>query len=121
MSVSDIFNVDRTLREVSFSEAIYPGDDGVVVNNVLDANVISSDIPGNPGLHYPVIDLDVPAVLVPSSTPGHSHLYINKAVRWFEFETVLNALVDAGLVEGGYATACIRRERADVRLPWVQK
>jgi len=44
------------------------------------ANVVSSLLTN--GNHAPCIDLDVPAMLVPSSTPGHSHLYIDIEVPW---------------------------------------
>ena len=120
LSVQEIFAVSRVLREIAFSSE-YPGDDGTVVSNILDATAISSDIPDKPGRHYPVIDIDVPVVLVPSSTPGHSHLYINHEMSWDDFKTLLFALTEAGVVEMGYTNATIDRGRADVRLPWVQK
>ena len=87
----------------------------------MDANVVSSDSRINPDVHYPVIDLDVPVYLVPSSTLGHSHLYINVGMTFEDYTRILLALAQAGVVEDGYVEASIRRGRSDVRLPWIQK
>ena len=53
-----------------------------------NATLVSSkiDVPGM-DIHMPVLDFDVEAHLVPSSTPGHSHLYINHAVPWEKYVT----------------------------------
>lgn len=61
------------------------------------------------GDQYPAIDLDVPCRLVPSRTPGHFHLYIDQAVDWDAYETLLLALVNCGLVQDGFAAASIDR------------
>ena len=71
--------------------------------------------------HYPLIDLDVPAYLVPSSTPGNSHLYIDKKVPWKKYLALLDAMADAGLVEPGYVGASKARGFTAARLPWVKK
>ena len=83
------------------------------------AEVISSEI--NNGLHAPVLDLDMDAFLVPSSTPGHSHLYIDKAMTWRKYKRLLRALARAGVIEKGYAKASIRRKHTAVRCPWIKK
>ncbi|MFW6598142.1 hypothetical protein ACOCHS_06390 [Propionibacteriaceae bacterium Y2011] len=87
------------------------------------ANIVCSDLiaPHKPSMHYPVIDLDIPVTLIPSSTPGHSHLYIDTAVPWDKFVDVLQALAHAGIVEQGYADASVRRGYSAVRLPWIKK
>lgn len=71
--------------------------------------------------HWPVIDIDVPAHLVPSSTPGHSHLYIDVPVPGEQYWALLEALADAGIVQPGYVGACWSRGYTSVRLPWVRK
>lgn len=72
--------------------------------------------------HVIVLDIDYPAHLVPSSTPGHSHLYVEippvSSARYFEF---LRACADVGLISDGYAEASKRRGHSDVRLPWIKK
>src|SRR5690242_17576424 len=45
-----------------------------------EADVITSQLNGSPNYHMPVIDIDFPCELIESATPGHYHLYINKAV-----------------------------------------
>ena len=120
MTSAMLTEVPRTYRHLeSFGD--YSANDGEVVENLMDANVVSSDSRINPDVHYPVIDLDVPVYLVPSSTPGHSHLYINVGMTFEDYTRILLALAQAGVVEDGYVEASIRRGRSDVRLPWIQK
>lgn len=88
--------------------------------SIEDAILLSSEA-GDDGMHKPVIDFDVPIRVVQSSTPGHSHLYIDVEMTWEEYENLLKALGKAGLVEEGYIHASIAREGTHVRLPWVKK
>ena len=69
----------------------------------------------------PCTALDGPAVLVPSSTPGHSHLYIDVPMTWEQYEAILTALADAGVMEQGYYRASKLRKGTHLRLPWVRK
>lgn len=92
-----------------------------------DANVVSSlrkphvlDLEVGPQ-HVLAIDLDVPAYLVPSSTFGHSHLYVDVKIPHHRYMALLSALADAGVIERGYADVSIARGHSDLRLPWVQK
>lgn len=84
-----------------------------------EANVITSMLPD--GRHAPVIDLDVPVTLLPSTTPGHSHLYIDVPMEWRQYLDILIALEAAKVVEEGYLNASATREFGTLRLPWVQK
>lgn len=83
--------------------------------------------PNTPTRHMLALDLDVPAWLVPSSTYGHGHLYVDltlanhggvPAEDLFEF---LRAAAKIGLLEEGYVNACIERGMTSVRAPWVRK
>lgn len=85
-----------------------------------DADIISSKII-NHDLHTVMLDLDVPAQLVPSSTPGHSHLYIDVTMSWRTYARLLRALADAGVIERGYMHASIARRFTALRLPWIKK
>jgi len=67
-----------------------------------EANLVSSELQEMPGFHAPALDLDLPARLVPSSTPGHFHLYVDVPLTWRKYRRLLRALVRAGLVERGY-------------------
>lgn len=89
--------------------------------DVKDANLITSEMTDMAGFHTLMIDLDVPATLVPSSTPGHTHLYVDVAMPWHRLSTLLVALADAGVVEEGYAAASIKIGRTALRPPWVKK
>ena len=46
-----------------------------------DATIVSSEIAGSPGFHTIMLDIDMAARLVESSTPGHFHLYIDKELH----------------------------------------
>lgn len=103
----------------------YGGNDGRHFAPPEGANLYSSELlelddEGLP-LHAPVIDFDVPARLVPSSTPGNSHLYIDVAMSWEKYEALLQALVDAGVVEPGYLGASRERRATFVRMPGFTK
>lgn len=72
-------------------------------------------------LHMPVIDIDMPCMLLPSSTPGHFHLYIEKAMTWEKFLAILEAMEDAGVIGPGYLKYTRKRGYATVRYPGVTK
>lgn len=72
-------------------------------------------------VHKLVLDLDHDAKLIPSSTPGHHHLFIDKAMRWDQLVRLLCVLAEVGLVEPGYVSACIDQGRTSVRLPHVKR
>lgn len=84
--------------------------------NLRDARLVSSKLPS--GKHLFAVDIDMPAALVPSSTKGHYHLYIDHEMTWETYERLLLALADAGLIEHGYADASISRGATHLRTPW---
>lgn len=86
---------------------------------IKDAEVVSSEIGDN--AHCPVLDIDIPAYLVPSSTPGHSHLYLDHPMTWRQYKRLLRALGRAGILEKGYVKASIQRQHTSVRVPWLKK
>lgn len=71
--------------------------------------------------HAVLIDLDVPAWLVPSSTEGNSHLYIDVSTTRSKYFRLLDALAECGVIERGYAEASKRKGASYLRLPWVKK
>lgn len=85
------------------------------------ANVMTSKLRLKKDKHKVVLDIDLPAQLLPSSTPGHFHLLIDHEVPWDKYVNLLNALAEAGVIEEGYAGASIARGWTAVRLPWVKK
>lgn len=86
------------------------------------ATAINSDIDHSGGnLHKVLLDIDIPAKLIPSTTAGHSHLYIDKTMTTEQLTSLLTVLADVGIIEEGYARASISRGFTTLRLPWVPK
>jgi hypothetical protein len=83
----------------------------------LSARHLRRDDDPDKGLHLPVIDVDFTLRAIPSQTPGHSHLYIDKYLTWSEFKKLLNVLVEVGLVQEGYRNSAFERGYTCVRLP----
>lgn len=71
--------------------------------------------------HRPVLDIDFPVKVIPSSTEGHFHLYMDIEMPWPKYKKLLEALSEAGIIEPGYAEASINRMATHVRLPWIKK
>ena len=85
-----------------------------------EANLISSMLPKD-GWHAPVLDIDFEAKLLPSTTPGHYHLYLDKEMRWDTYVFLLRALATAGVIEWGFYHLSIARGASFVRKPGVLK
>lgn len=84
-----------------------------------EANLIASRCAD--GRHMPVIDLDVPHHLVPSTTPGHGHLYIDVKTSWPRYVVMLFSLRLCGVIEKGHLWWSIRLGATFVRKPGVLK
>jgi hypothetical protein len=84
-----------------------------------DANLLSSLC--QDGQHRPVLDFDIPARYVPSSTPGHGHLYIDKPLSWEQYSKLLAVLGEVGILEAGFVGAALRRGATFVRPEGVTK
>lgn len=72
-------------------------------------------------MHRPILDIDFAAELVPSTTKGHFHLYLDKPMTWKQYKKLLGVLAEVGVIEHGYAQASIERGYSSTRLPWVKK
>ena len=88
--------------------------------NIERAEVVTSQNTFN-DLHRPVLDIDIAAALIPSSSNGHYHLYLDKTMHWKQYEKLLLVLAEVGIIEEGYAQASIERKYTAVRLPWISK
>ena len=71
--------------------------------------------------HMPVLDIDIPCRLIPSSTPGHHHLYIDAPMRWVDYKRLLILLRDLGIIEAGFCDLSIKRGASFVRHPECKK
>jgi hypothetical protein len=92
------------------------------------ADIVTSEVipmfsfPSDDPKHMVMFDVDVPMVVIPSSTPGHNHVYFpNTYVSKNDLFNLLDALAGAGIVERGYAEASKARGFTALRLPWVTK
>ena len=94
-----------------------------------EADIVTSEFvpplfasPNRKPYHMIMFDVDIPMVVIPSSTPGHNHVYFpNTHVSKDTLFNVLDALASAGIVERGYAEASKARGFSALRLPWVRK
>ena len=128
MAVNDLSKEEREIQTMleTRGEGDYPAMDVAVVHAVEQAEGVTSysgEIAPRTGdrLHRPVLDLDMNAALIPSATPGHFHLYIDKLIPWRKYEQLLIALSDCGILEQGYVDASIDRGYSSARLPTKPK
>jgi len=73
------------------------------------------------GLHWPVLDIDMPCHLIPSTHEGHFHLVIEHPMPWLDYKRLLKALNEAGLIENYYVDKSIERGYTAIRRPGVLK
>lgn len=69
------------------------------------------------GQHAPAIDIDMPCRLVPSSTPGHFHLFIEKTMPLRQYKKLLKAMARAGIVEKQFYKMAVNRKATHLRTP----
>ena len=100
------------------------------VSNILSSEIIDDPArtarfgaggEGDGPLHTVMLDLDVPARLIPSSTGGHYHLYIDVPMPWGKYKRLLKTLAHVGIIEPGYYKAACSRKATFLRLPWIKK
>lgn len=99
-----------------------------VTTDLNEADIVTSEVvplfgfPNAVPKHMVMFDVDIPMVVIPSTTPGHNHVYFpNTHVSKNDLFNVLDALAGAGIVERGYAEASKARGFTALRLPWVRK
>jgi hypothetical protein len=91
------------------------------------ANVISSQWHTDPwnnednDIHKVFLDLDCEHWYVPSSTPGHGHLYINVNMRRKDLDWLMGQLYRFGIVSSGWKGQLENRQANTFRLPWIKK
>lgn len=90
-----------------------------VTKNSLESNVIISET--KRGKHKPLLDLDFSHTYVPSSTPGHGHLYIHEDYDYQSYLNMMRCLRDSNLIQPGVFNSLERNGYNAVRLPWIRK
>jgi hypothetical protein len=114
-------HLPRVFRRTTFRYPGYGGELQVEARcAAADANIVTSEVV-NTSLHAPVLDIDMPCALVPSSTPGHFHLFIERGMTWRRYRRLLRALGRAGILERGFVHAALARRYTAVRVPWEKK
>lgn len=78
-------------------------------------------VPGSDTLVEAVFQVIVPAKLVPSSTEGHFHLYLEMEMDWQDYLSLMRLMVGAGLLEKEWVELSERRKMAMLRKPGVRK
>lgn len=109
--------------------ATYDQEVRLEVFDLAEADLVSSEtrmhgarkLPRMPQTHQPVFDLDFAAELLPSSTPGHFHLYLNREISWRKYKKVLKAMMKAGLIEPGWYKMTVERHAGHLRAPALVK
>ena len=71
--------------------------------------------------HAPALDIDFPARLLPSSTAGHFHLYLDTIMYWEDYAKLLRVMAEVGILEQGYVDASLERKMTCLRRPGVVK
>lgn len=71
--------------------------------------------------HRPILDIDFPVHVYPSTTEGHNHLYLDRKMSWEDYAKLLTVMGEVGILEPGYVSASLARKHTAVRLPWVKK
>ena len=82
------------------------------------ANCVTSGPMDGESFHMPILDDDQGLFrVVPSRTPGHNHVYIDKAIRWRDFVRLLELLAELEIVDPKWARLSIDQLTATLRLP----
>lgn len=87
-------------------------------------SVFASGVPASGDRkHAVLLDLDIPVVLLPSSSWGNSHLYIEPPVLLTDEQLfkLLDVLAECGIIQRGFANASVARGYTALRPPWVDK
>jgi hypothetical protein len=80
----------------------------------LDLDWNADDRVGNPLVTY---GIQGDYLLVPSSTPGHWHLFVDQSLTWREYSGLLDQLRKTGFITEGYAWLCTHMRQSMVRVP----
>lgn len=116
---TDVFGPRRQYRKIIEEEDNYTSYHDEV-SSIEQADLVTSHS-SIEGYHLPVLDLDFRAYLIPSSTHGHYHLYMDRPVPWRKYKKLLKALYRAGIIEYGFYKNSIKRGYTSARLPWISK
>lgn len=95
-------------------------DSPLVECSPLAANLVSSHSreTSDEILHHPILDIDMGCKVLPSTTPGHNHLFIDKELTTEQYDKLLRVLVEVGIVQKGVLELQWEKEgHTAVRMP----
>lgn len=106
----------RTSNKATSKEA--PPPEGKEENLILSWLDVPAEIEVKDRYHRPCIDIDFPARLIPSSTEGHFHLYLDGIlIPHDKYMYLLAALASCGVISEGYLKHSTDRGGTAVRMP----
>lgn len=73
------------------------------------------------GLHYPMLDLDFPVHLFPSSQEGHYHSIMEKPLSYDQYDKLIKVMTEVGLLNPCTYDRFKQRNQTRLRAPWVLK
>lgn len=86
------------------------------------ATLITSKLDPAGNYHAPALDLDkMNCMVLPSSTPGNFHLYIDHILTKDQYFRLLDLLGEIGILEDGFVNASKERGYSSLRKPGVKK
>lgn len=95
-----------------------PAPEGQSLNLICSALDAHMSVPEEHRQHRPVLDIDFEARLIPSSTPGHYHLYLDGILIPDPlYKYLLKVLAQCGIIQENYAKYSIERGYTAVRKP----
>lgn len=70
---------------------------------------------------FPPLELTAPAKLLPSSTPGHYHLYVAKELDWKAYRVLLDKAMFADVISGKYYSMSLKAKMTMLLKPGLTK
>ena len=118
----DLFDRLRSYKVETFLEEYAMGEyEKNTYVNWRDADVVTSEL--KTFNHIVALDIDYDAHLLPSSTPGHWHLYLDVpgGIPNRQYMKLLKQLSKCGVIEPGYYRASKKRGHTALRRPGGEK
>lgn len=108
-------------KNVDWGKEEYDDSTREMTDDIEEAEIVTSMCQDEDAKHIVALDIDFPVYVVPSTTPGHNHLYIEKKLTKIQLTTLLQTLAEVGIIEEGYRDSSIKRGYTCLRLPWIKK
>jgi hypothetical protein len=114
--------MDRATSNKNVTSQEKPPPEGKDENLIVSWLYTYAEVAPDRRMHRPVLDIDFPARLVPSSTEGHFHLYLDGVlIPHDKYMYLLAALASCGIISEGYLKHSTERGGTAVRMPGSYK